>query len=102
VEHRHTIIVPATCLIEAYAQLDGEEEDRLGLLHASPAVAVTAFGSGDITILAGMTRRFGWLGLAHAVLATMTHQTILACTEKVDVDLGQVAWQIWQLPSDET
>jgi hypothetical protein len=68
------VIIPVTCVAEAYQSASAEAALMLDLLCALPTTETTALEPGDGVTVGGIAKFAGRLGLAHACLITMSER----------------------------
>jgi hypothetical protein len=77
-EDGDTTILPAACVVEAAAQVDGVELTMLGLLISLPGVEVTPLEPELALAMGVLVREGGGVGLAHAATEALTHNAQVA------------------------
>jgi hypothetical protein len=79
------VLVPATCLAQAYREADAVTFHLLDVLADLPNVVVAPLERGHCSVLGGWARALGSLDLAHAVIETAAHPIVPLVTSRADL-----------------
>jgi hypothetical protein len=79
------VLIPATCLAQAYRESDSVTFHLLDVLADLPNIVVAPLGREHCSVLGGWAQALGSLDLAHAVTETAAHPIVPLVTSRADL-----------------
>jgi hypothetical protein len=79
------VLVPSTCLAQAYAEADSVTSHLLDVVADLPNVVVVPLERDHCSVLGGWSRTLGSLDLAHALMEAAAYLTVPIITSRGDL-----------------